>query len=56
MGTYISQIYRSIEEEVEEIELILDLDTPANYDHLREMKELLCQRAPSRREDFPRRR
>lgn len=55
MGSYISQIYRSLEEEVKEIELDQDLDASKNYELLKEMKELLCQRAPSRRGDFIRR-
>ncbi|NQV21736.1 MAG: hypothetical protein HQ511_10005 [Rhodospirillales bacterium] len=52
MGMYISRIYRSLEEEIKEIELPQDLDSPSNDDLLREMKELLCRRRPSRREDF----
>lgn len=52
MGMYISQIYRSLEEEIEGIELPQDIDSPSNYDLMREMKELLSGRAPSRRADF----
>jgi hypothetical protein len=52
MGHYISKIYRSLEEEIEEIKLPQDLDRHSNYELLREMRELLCRRPPSRREDF----
>ncbi len=55
MGMYNSRTFHSLEEEIEEIELPQDLDSPSNYDLLREMKELLCRRPPSRRADFDQR-
>lgn len=52
MGTYISSMYKSLEEELRDMELPQDLDSPRNYKLLREMQELLCQRRPSRQDDF----
>jgi hypothetical protein len=52
MGSYISQSFKSLEEEIEEIKLPQDLDGHSNYELLTEMRDLLCRRPPSRREDF----
>jgi len=44
-------MYKSLEEEINEMELPQDLDSPTNYPLLREMRELLCRREPSRWDD-----
>jgi hypothetical protein len=45
-------MYKSLEEELRDIELPQDLDSSRNTKLLREMQELLCQRRPSRQEGF----
>ncbi len=52
MGHYMSNIYRSLEEEIDDIKLPQDLNRHSNYSFLSEMRELLCGRAPTHCEDF----